>query len=284
MVLLFSFHAVTCVRNHVFIAQHRIRLWVHSSISEAAASGGLLQTNPVPEKMLLGKRRWTTPASSSLCPAKGTLQGWVQTAAYLLCPGAELVSQLCLGSGWLRLPELTASTKELSSAQGQLMPYHVSTLRSPKWSQKLKSQEMMKLSYSTPLNQELAVRLPLDWQQWLRPDRLLWCPVLLLSSIRKMPQREQHCVLVCLTICSLQNGPKIAANITNPGQLDWWAAGMWGMRICYVSPLISQHKQPCFPLGFGRELWYLQVSNAPEKTLISAWDEEASKDGTGFAA
>lgn len=124
MVLLVSFHAVTCVRNHVFITQHCIRLWVHSSILEAGASGGLLQTDLVPGKMLLGKKHWTTSARSSLCPSEGSLQGWVQTAVYLLCPGAELVSQLCLGSGWLHLPELTASTKQLSPAQPQAGSAH----------------------------------------------------------------------------------------------------------------------------------------------------------------
>lgn len=63
-VLLFSFHAATCVTNHVLLTQHYVRLQVHSPTKETAPWGGLLQTIPMPGKMLLGKGTGNTPPAS----------------------------------------------------------------------------------------------------------------------------------------------------------------------------------------------------------------------------
>lgn len=90
----FSFHAVTCATNHVLITQHHIRLWVHSSIKEKGPWGGLLQTSPVPGKMLLGKGTGQPSPSAlsfSLASPRVRLHRRVQTDVYLLHPSAELV-------------------------------------------------------------------------------------------------------------------------------------------------------------------------------------------------
>lgn len=152
-VLLFSFHAATCVTNHVLLT-HYIRLQVHSPTKETAPWGGLLQTIPMPGKMLLGKGTGNTPPSISVFLfdlPRGTsswtgvdrwmftllecLAGWPQASL-----GSDLPDFFCLSSQ----PPSWTFQRHKAPRHGWLMPYQLPlTLTASKWTQWLKSQEIM---------------------------------------------------------------------------------------------------------------------------------------------
>lgn len=157
-VLLFSFHAVTWVRNHVFITQRYIRLWGHSSSKEMPLEEGCSR-----QVLCQGKCFWRKALDNppqqpllSIWPSQryAYTDGWRQMYT---CTAQALrwSASSQLGSAWLQVPELRAFTKGLSWAhnhrQGQLIPYHcLSMLTSLGWNQSLKSQEVMQLSHRTP--------------------------------------------------------------------------------------------------------------------------------------